>query len=65
MANLIHSRAKGEGEFHAASTQLCFKCMERGEYFVLVHGNRKFACRKHHEEYLEAASKDLTLLEDE
>lgn len=57
MANVIHSRSKGEGEFNASSRTLCFQCMEKGSQFVFIRGQRKYACSVHYREWLAAAQK--------
>ena len=58
MANVIHSRSKGEGEFNPTSKTTCFKCMEHGDRFVFIYGRRKYACAAHYREW-EAAAKKL------
>ena len=58
MANLIHARAKGEGEYRPSSRQCCFKCMEHGEYFVFIRGSRKYACLKHFREWVDYCNSD-------
>ena len=57
MANFIHSRSKGDGEFHPARKTLCFACMEHGEYFVFIRGQRKYACKRHFEEWKVTAAR--------
>ena len=55
VANIIRSRSKGEGDFTPTSKTLCFKCMAHGEYFVFIHGSRKYACAEHFREWKAAA----------
>lgn len=55
MANIIRSRSKGEGEFNPSSKTLCFQCMEHGDRFVFIRGQRKYACAKHYRVWEEAA----------
>ena len=47
MANFIHSRSKPDGDFMPTKSTLCYKCMDHGEYFVFIRGQRKYACLEH------------------
>ena len=55
--NYIHSRSKGDGDFNPTSKTLCFHCLERGEYFVFIRGQRKYACKTHFELWKQEAAK--------
>lgn len=57
MANIIHARSKGEGEFNPTSKTLCFRCMEHGDHYVFIRGSRKYACTKHFREWMDACNK--------
>jgi hypothetical protein len=57
LANIIHARSKGEGEFMPSSKTLCFLCMEHGDRFVFIRGRRKYACARHYREWEEAAKR--------
>ena len=57
MANIIHARSKGEGEFTPSSKTLCFQCMEHGDRFIFIRGQRKYACARHYREWEAAAQK--------
>jgi hypothetical protein len=56
--NVIHSRDRGRGDFHPSARQLCYRCNARGDRFVYVGGSRKFACKNHYIEWLEASKRD-------
>jgi hypothetical protein len=55
MANIIHARSKGDGEFNPTSKTLCFQCMEKGTRFVFIRGQRKYACATHYRDWEAAA----------
>jgi hypothetical protein len=63
--NYIHARAKDRGGFDPSSKTMCFKCSEPGINFVFLYGHRKYACRRHYEEWQEAAMKDDRILEED
>ena len=54
---MIHSRSKGEGEFNPSSKTLCFLCMEKGDRFVFIRGQRKYACATHYRLWEKEAQK--------
>ena len=51
MANILHSRDKPDPGFNPTSKTTCFRCMEHGDRYVYIQGNRKYACQRHFHEW--------------
>jgi hypothetical protein len=49
--HVLRYRERPDPGFNPTSKTLCFKCMEHGDRFVFIDGQRKYACQKHFHEW--------------